>query len=161
MACLDILAYPDPRLRIPAQPVHAFDRELGQLVDDMFDTLYASRGIGLAAPQVNVARKVITIDVSGREAAPEVFINPVILADDAPGLVEESCLSVPGVLGNVLRATRLKVRAHARDGSLFERDLEGLLAVCLQHEIDHLRGRLFVDRLSLVRRLQIYLKFRN
>jgi peptide deformylase len=161
MARLPILEYPDPRLRTRAQPVDVFDSALSRLVDDLFETMYASRGIGLAATQVDVHRQVIVVDVSGSASAPEVFINPVVLADDAVGMVEESCLSLPGLVGNVARATRLRVAARTRDGGRFERDLEDLLAVCVQHEMDHLKGTLFVDHLSPLRRLQVYWQSRR
>ena len=157
MAILPILEYPDPRLRLRAGPVEAFDDDLARLVDDLCDTLRASKGIGLAAPQAGVCRRVLVIDLSGGEAPPDVYVNPEILDPAVPGLVEESCLSVPGVVGNVVRATQLTVRARDREGSPFERCLEGMHAVCLQHELDHLEGRLFVDRLSLMRRLGVRL----
>ena len=155
MALLAILEYPDPRLRLTAQPVNVFDASLARLVDDLCETLRASGGIGLAAPQTGDRRQVLVIDLSGGEAEPEIYINPEILASTAPGLVEESCLSVPGVVGNVVRATQVRVRARDRSGEAFERDLEGMPAVCLQHEMDHLVGKLFVDRLSLWRRLRL------
>lgn len=154
MALLAILEYPDPRLRLTAQPVVVFDASLARLVDDLCETLRASKGIGLAAPQTGDRRQVLVIDLSGGEAEPEIYINPEILARTAPGLVEESCLSVPGVVGNVVRATQVRVRARDRSGETFERDLEGMPAVCLQHEMDHLVGKLFVDRLPLLRRLR-------
>jgi peptide deformylase len=157
MAILPILEYPDPRLRLPARPVEAFGPDLARLVDDLCDTLRASGGIGLAAPQTGDRRQVLVIDLSGGEAPPDVYVNPVMLDAAVPGLVEESCLSVPGVVGNVLRATQLTVRARARDGAAFERRLEGMHAVCLQHEMDHLEGRLFVDRLSIFRRIGVRL----
>ena len=154
MALLSILEYPDPRLRLLAQPVEAFDASLWRLVDDLCETLVVSKGIGLAAPQTGDRRQVLVIDLSGGEAEPEVYINPEILARTLPCLVEESCLSVPGVVGNVVRSSQVRVRAYSREGKAFERDLEGMPAVCLQHEMDHLVGKLFVDRLSLMRRLQ-------
>jgi peptide deformylase len=155
MALLPILQYPDPRLRTRAAPVRSFDAALSRLVDDMFETMYAARAIGLAATQVDVHRQVVTIDVSGSGAAPEVFINPQILAQRRPALVEESCLSVPGVLERVRRSTVLRVRSHDRAGRVQERELADMLAVCLGHEIDHLAGRLFVDRLSVFKRLRV------
>lgn len=154
MACLSILEYPDPRLRLRSTPVRVFDPDLARLVDDLFETLYSTTGIGLSAPQAGDHRQVLVMDLSGNASAPEVYINPQILTRSVPGLVEESCLSLPGVVGNLVRATRLRVRAHDRSGRVFERDLEGMHAVCLQHEMDHLNGKLFVDRLSLLRRLQ-------
>jgi peptide deformylase len=155
MACLPILEYPDPRLRLRAQPVATFDADLSRLIDDLLETLYASRGIGLAAPQIGERRQVLVVDLSGNASSPEVFVNPEILASAVPGLVEESCLSVPGVVGDVVRATTLRVRAWDREGRSFERTVDGMLAVCLQHEMDHLAGKLFIDRLSLFRRLRI------
>lgn len=157
MAVLPILEYPDPRLRRRAAPVADFDAGLAGLVDDLCETLRASGGIGLAAPQVGDPRRVLVIDLSGGAAPPEVYVNPEIFDPAVPGLVEESCLSVPGVVGNVLRATQLTVRARDRGGVAFERRLEGMRAVCLQHEMDHLEGRLFVDRLSMFRRLGVRL----
>lgn len=157
MAVLPILTHPDPRLRQPALPVGDFDASLARLVDDLRDTLRASGGIGLAAPQAGDRRRVLVMDLSGGIEPAEVFVNPEILARDAPGLVEESCLSVPGLVGNVVRATRLHVRARTPDGERFERALEGMRAVCLQHEVDHLDGRLFVDRLSFLARLRFRL----
>jgi len=159
MALLPLLAYPDPRLRRRAEPVRVFDADLARLIDDMFETMYAARGIGLAATQVDVHRQVVTIDVSGRGDSPEVFINPQIVARRRLGKVEESCLSVPGVSDLVRRHTVVRVRAQDRNGAPIERELEGMLAVCLGHEIDHLHGRLFVDHLSILRRLRVRLRF--
>jgi len=149
---LAILEYPDPRLRTVARPVTAFDTALAALIDDLFETLYSARAIGLAATQVDVHQQVLVIDVSAQRNAPEVFINPRILARQHPGRVEESCLSVPGVLETVERATQVRVRAVGRAGRPFERELEGLEAVCLQHEMDHLAGKLFLDRLPFLAR---------
>jgi peptide deformylase len=157
MAVLPILEYPDPRLRLRGEPVAHFDASLSRLVDDLCDTLRASKGIGLAAPQVGDRRRVLVIDLSGGAEPPEVYVNPEIHERAVPGLVEESCLSVPGVVGNVVRATQLTASARDRDGTPFERRLEGMRAVCLQHELDHLEGRLFVDRLSLFRRIGLRL----
>jgi peptide deformylase len=154
MARLEVLEYPDPRLRTRAEPVRTFDAELSRLIDDMFETLHATGAIGLASTQVNVHRQVIAMDVSAGRDAPQAFVNPSILSCSAIALVEESCLSVPGLVESVERATRLRVRALDRTGTPFERDLDGLQAVCLQHEIDHLHGRLFVDRLPFFRRLR-------
>jgi peptide deformylase len=152
---LPILEYPDPRLRTVAQPVTAFDAGFAQLVDDLLETMYATRAIGLAATQVDVHRRVVVMDVSGDASAPQVFVNPRVLSQDTPGMVEESCLSVPGVVDSVRRATRLRVGAQDRGGAPFDRRLEGVAAVCLLHEIDHLDGRLFVDHLSYLRRLRL------
>jgi len=159
MALLPILQYPDPRLRTCAEPVRQFDAGLAQLIDDLFETMYAARGIGLAATQVNVHRQVIVIDVSGKGEAPEVFINPAIVSRRRLGKVEESCLSVPGVCELVKRHTVVRVRAQDRNGAPVDREVDGMLAVCLGHEIDHLRGRLFVDRLSILQRLRVRLQF--
>ncbi len=155
MACLPIIEYPDPRLRQCSEPVAIFDAELGQLVDDLIETLHATKAIGLSAPQANVFSQVLVTDLSGNASDPQVYINPEILAKSVPGLVEESCLSVPGVVGNVVRATQIRIRAQDRAGEIFERNLEGMHAVCVQHEMDHLVGKLFVDRLSLFRRLRL------
>jgi peptide deformylase len=154
MSLLDILEYPDPRLRIRAEPVTAFDAELGRLIDDMLETMYASRGIGLAATQVNVHRQVIVMDISSDAGAPQIFVNPIVTSRDMTAMVEESCLSVPGVVGNVARSAKLGVRYLDRHGAAQAVEADGLRAVCLQHEMDHLQGRLFVDRLSIFKRLQ-------
>jgi len=155
MARLAVLEYPDPRLRTVASPVQVFDAALSQLIDDMFETMYAASAIGLAATQVDVHRQVVVLDVSGSARGPHVFVNPRILSQDTPGLVEESCMSVPGVIDVVPRATRLRVLALDATGASSERQVEGLAAVCLQHEMDHLAGRLFVDRLSYFKRLRV------
>jgi peptide deformylase len=152
MAQLAILVHPDRRLRTVAQPVRVFDAQLAALVSDMFDTLYATRAIGLAATQVDRHIRLVVIDVSGDATAPQVFVNPEILAQGTPGIVEESCLSVPGVCEKVTRATEIRARALDAAGNAFERDLSGVAAVCLQHEMDHLLGKLFTDRLSFFRR---------
>lgn len=149
-----VLEHPDPRLRTVAVPVDAFDDALRALVDDLFETMYAGRAIGLAATQVDEHRRVVVLDVSGNASEPQVFVNPQILSQDTIGMVEESCMSVPGVLDSVRRATRLRVRALDVQGQPFERRLQGLAAVCLLHEVDHLDGRLFIDRLSYLRRLR-------
>jgi peptide deformylase len=151
---LAVLTHPDPRLRTVAQPVTEFGAALSQLVDDLLETMYAARAIGLSATQVDVHQRVVVLDVSADGRAPQVYVNPQVLAQDTFGMVEESCMSVPGVLDSVRRATRLRVRAQGRDGVPFERRIEGMNAVCLLHEIDHLDGRLFVDRLSWLRRLR-------
>ncbi len=155
MALLNILEYPDPRLRTRATPVTEFDGALSRLIDDLFETMYAAPGIGLAASQVNVHRQVIVMDLSEARNEPLVFINPQILERDGGGITEEGCLSVPGIFDKVERAQRVRVRAQQRDGSTFERELDGLVAVCLQHEMDHLEGKLFVDYLSGLKRERI------
>jgi peptide deformylase len=155
MARLTILEYPDPRLRTRAVPVTRFDAALGQLVDDMFETMYAAPGIGLAATQVDVHQQLIVIDVSKDKTEPLVFINPEIIARDGVEVTEEGCLSVPGIYEEVERADRVTVRAFDRHGARFERELDGIAAVCLQHEMDHLAGKLFVDYLSDLKRERI------
>jgi len=155
MAILDILHYPDPRLRTQARPVETVDAELRQLVDDMFETMYAAPGIGLAATQVNVHKRVVVIDVSEEKNQPLVFINPEIVSKEGVEEMQEGCLSVPGYYDLVQRADRVKVRALDRDGNPFELEADGLLAVCIQHEIDHLDGKLFVDYLSELKRKRV------
>ena len=155
MALLTILEFPDPRLRTRATDVTEFDASLHRLIDDMFETMYKAPGIGLAASQVNVHKRVIVIDTSKENDDPQVFINPEILSRDGVEVTEEGCLSVPGIYEDVERAERIRVRARDRDGATFERDLDGLLAVCLQHEMDHLQGKLFVDYLSDLKRERI------
>jgi peptide deformylase len=155
MALLTVLEFPDPRLRTRARPVEEFDAALKQLVGDMLETMYAAPGIGLAATQVNVHRQLIVMDVGGETRQPQVFINPEILSRDGVEVSEEGCLSVPNIFEEVERAARVRVRAWDAEGNSFERDLEGLAAVCLQHEMDHLAGKLFVDYLSVLKRERI------
>lgn len=155
MAKLEILHYPDDRLRIKATPVEVVDGEVRQLVDDMLETMYDAPGIGLAATQVNVARQVVVIDTSEEKNQPLCLINPMILSRDGDEETEEGCLSVPGVYAAVQRADRVEVRALDRDGKPFELKAEGLLAVCIQHELDHLEGKLFVDYLSQLKKQRI------
>lgn len=155
MALLNILEFPDPRLRTRAEPVMTFDAALSQLIDDMFETMYAAPGIGLAASQVDVHRQLIVMDCSNDHSDPLVFINPEILSRENVGVMEEGCLSVPGIFDEVERAQRVRVRAKNRDGKTFECELDGIRAVCLQHEMDHLDGKLFVDYLSTLKRDRI------
>ncbi len=155
MARLDILHFPDPRLRKKALPVDAVDAELRALIDDMFETMYEAPGIGLAATQVNVLKRVIVIDVSDEKNQPLALINPTLLAREGEEEMDEGCLSVPGFYETVRRAERVRVSALDRNGAPFELDADGLLAVCIQHEIDHLDGRLFVDYLSPLKRDRI------
>jgi peptide deformylase len=155
MAIRTILEFPDQRLRTRAQPVTVFDSELGTLVDDMFETMYAAPGIGLAASQVDVHKRVLVIDISEARNEPQVFINPEILAREGVAENEEGCLSVPGIFDQVERAEKIRVRAQGRTGVSFERDYTGMLAVCIQHEMDHLEGKLFVDYLSDLKRQRI------
>jgi len=155
MTRLTILEYPDPRLRTVAQPVDVVDDDLRILIDDMFETMYASKGIGLAATQVNVHRRLLVADVSDEHDQPRVFVNPEVILREEIGTSQEGCLSVPGIYDDVERAQRIRVRALGRDGKPFEMDADGLLAVCIQHEIDHLDGKLFVDYLSELKRQRI------
>ena len=156
MAVLRILHYPDPRLRRVAAPVEVVDGAIRELVDDLLETMYTARGIGLAAVQVGVARRVIVVDVSPDRSAPLGLVNPRIAdADDAEADFEEGCLSVPGVHETVSRSSRVRVEALGRDGKGLSIDAEGTLAACLQHEIDHLDGRLFVDYLSRLKQQRI------
>ncbi len=152
MTKLVILEYPDPRLRTRAQPVSVVDGAMRQLADDMIETMYAAKGIGLAATQVDVHKRLIVIDVSAEHDQPQVFINPEILLREGLAPVQEGCLSLPGIYDKVPRATRIRVRALGRNGKPFELDAEGLAAVCIQHEMDHLEGKVFVDYLSELKR---------
>ena len=155
MAFRTILEFPDPRLRTRAQPVTRFDAALGTLVDDLIETMYAAPGIGLAATQVDVHQRVIVIDVSAEHNQPLVLINPQILAREGEASTEEGCLSVPGIFDEVKRAAKIRLRAQDRSGAAFEADYDDILAVCIQHEIDHLDGKLFVDYLSDLKRERI------
>jgi peptide deformylase len=155
MARLQILEYPDPRLRTRAKPVEVFDAALATLVQDMFETMYLAPGVGLAATQVDVHKRLIVMDVSEGKDKPQVFCNPEILAQEGVGITEEGCLSVPGIFDEVKRAATVRARAQDATGKVFEIDLEGLAAVCLQHEMDHLEGKLFVDYLSDIKRERI------
>lgn len=155
MAILEILHYPDPRLRTKAAPVKVVDEALRRIADDMLETMYEAAGIGLAATQVNVHGRLLVLDVSETRDQPLCLINPEILSSEGLEQREEGCLSVPGVYGLVERAEKVRVRARGLDGKPFERDADGLLAVCIQHEIDHLDGRLFVDYLSPLKRQRI------
>lgn len=152
MAILKILEFPDPRLRTKAAPVTAVDDRIKQLVDDMFETMYAAPGIGLAATQVDVHKQVIVMDLSEDKTEPRVFINPEILEEHDIGTMQEGCLSVPDIFADVKRAHKVKVRALDRNGDSFELEADELLAVCIQHEMDHLQGKLFVDYLSPLKR---------
>jgi peptide deformylase len=152
MTKLTILEYPDPRLRKKAEAVRVVDDALRQLADDMLATMYAANGVGLAATQVDVHKRLIVLDVSVERNQPLVIINPEILHREGLAPVEEGCLSLPGIYDKVQRATRIRLRALGRDGIEFEMDADGLTGVCIQHEIDHLEGRLFVDHLSELKR---------
>lgn len=155
MAQLNILQFPDPRLRKQAVPVTTVDTGVRSLIDDMFETMYEAPGIGLAATQVNEHRRVVVIDVSEERDQPLVLINPTILASEGEETMEEGCLSIPGVTDTVRRAAQVRVSALDRDGNPFELETDGLLAVCIQHEIDHLDGKLFIDYLSPLKRHRI------
>ena len=155
MALLNILEFPDPRLRTKAQPVEQVDDALRRLIDDMFETMYDAPGIGLAATQVDVHRRLLVADVSSDRSEPHVLINPEILEMDGEAVSEEGCLSVPGYYEEVERAEHIRVRYLDRDGNEVEGEFEGLLGVCIQHEMDHLDGKLFVDYLSEAKRQRI------
>ena len=148
MALLPILRYPDPRLHTVAKPVAAVDAGIRKLAADMLETMYEAPGIGLAATQVNVHKRVLVLDVSEDKSQPMVFVNPEILWREGECVGEEGCLSVPGIYETVKRNERVKVRALNADGEAFEVEADGLLAICLQHEIDHLDGKVFVEYLS-------------
>jgi peptide deformylase len=152
MTKLVILEYPDSRLRKKAVAVTSVDDAVRQLAADMLETMYSRNGVGLAATQVDVHRRMIVLDVSETRDQPLVLINPEILSAQGEGPAEEGCLSLPGIYDKLTRATHIRVRALGRDGGAFEMDAEGLLAVCIQHEIDHLEGKLFVDYLSELKR---------
>ena len=155
MALLKILEFPDPRLRTKAKPVEKVDDALRQVIDDLFETMYAAAGIGLAATQVDLHKRLLVLDVSRDKSDPHVFINPQILEKDGALVTEEGCLSVPGYYENVERAEHIRVSFLDRDGNAVEQAFDGMLAVCIQHEIDHLNGRLFVDYLSEAKRQRI------
>lgn len=156
MAVLEILEFPDPRLRTEAKPVQAVTDRTRQLLDDMFETMYQAPGIGLAATQINVHERIIVIDLSEEQNQPQVFINPEInVIDPTLGEYDEGCLSVPGFYETVKRPQKVVVTALDRQGDSFSHEIEGLLAICLQHEIDHLNGKLFVDYLSPLKRQRI------
>jgi len=155
MALRTILEYPDPRLRTKAQPVTRFDATLSTLIDDMLETMYAAPGIGLAATQVDAHQRVVVIDISAQHDEPLVLVNPEILARAGEASGEEGCLSVPGIFDEIKRAATIRLRAQDRFGERFERNVDGILAVCVQHEMDHLEGKLFVDYLSDLKRERI------
>ncbi len=152
MARLPILEFPDPRLRTVARSVTEVDTRLRQLIDDMFETMYEAPGIGLAATQVDVHERLLVLDVSEDKTHPLVFINPEVLESEGSQVYQEGCLSVPGIYADVKRSEKIRVRALDRDGQPFELSADGLLAVCIQHEMDHLAGKVFVDYLSPLKR---------
>ena len=155
MARLSILEYPDPRLRTVARPVDRVDTDIQRLIDDMFETMYEAPGVGLAASQVNVHKRIIVVDVSEKRDTPYAFVNPNIELLEGAQETSEGCLSVPGFYELVTRAERIRVRALDRDGKSFELTTDGMLSVCIQHECDHLEGKLFVDYLSGLKRQRI------
>jgi peptide deformylase len=161
MALLSILEYPDPRLKKVASPVTAFNPDLQKLVRDMAQTMYTAPGVGLAAPQVDVHKQLIVIDISDSRDDLLVLANPVLVAAEGLAECEEGCLSVPGYFDRVTRAERVTVRACDEYGKSFERTAEGLLAVCIQHEMDHLIGKMFVDYLSPLKRARLTAKQRK
>jgi peptide deformylase len=152
MALLPILEFPDPRLRTVAKPIAQVDTSVRQLIDDMFETMYEAPGIGLAATQVNMHVQLLVLDISEEHDQPMVFINPEIIAFEGSQTYQEGCLSVPGIFADVKRHNQITVRALNRDGESFETQADGLLAVCIQHEMDHLAGKVFVDYLSPLKR---------
>ena len=158
---LNVLEFPDPRLRTRAKPVEQVDDELRSLIDAMFATMYAAPGIGLAATQVDVHKRLLVADVSSEKNDPHALINPEIIDQQGQVVTEEGCLSVPGIYAEVPRAERIRVRYLDRDGNSQELDMDGLLAVCVQHEMDHLEGRLFVDYLSEAKRQRIRKKLQK
>lgn len=155
MSLLDILLFPDPQLRKIAQPVANVDGQVAALVDNMLETMYDAPGIGLAATQINVHERIVVIDVSEEGDSPLTLINPEITVSEGMGEMQEGCLSIPGIYENIKRPENVKVAAVDREGNPFELDADGLLAVCIQHEIDHLNGKLFVDYLSPLKRNRI------
>lgn len=161
MALLTILEYPDPRLRRIAATVPAVTSEIQKLVRDMAETMYAAPGVGLAATQVDVHKRVIVMDISEARDELRVFINPEILSSAGEAENEEGCLSVPGYYDKVTRAAQVRVRALDRNGAPFELDADGLLAVCIQHEMDHLVGKVFVDHLSPLKRARLAARARK
>ena len=159
MAIRTILHYPDKRLRIPGEPVTDFGPELQELVDDMAETMYAAPGVGLAATQLGIAKRIFLIDIATGDDEPSdlrVFVNPEILETSGEVCWEEGCLSFPGVHEEIERAERVKVRALDRDGKVFELEADGLLAVAIQHENDHLEGKLMVDRLGMLKKRMVH-----
>ena len=161
MALLDILHYPEPLLKRTSQPVGVFDSRLRQLAEDMAETMYAAPGVGLAAPQVGELQRLIVLDCSANDEPADLImaVNPEIIAQEGESLEEEGCLSVPGFYANVKRHSKVRMRYQDLEGEVRERDAEGLLAVCIQHEIDHLDGILFVDRLSPLKRSMFRKKY--
>ena len=161
MALLNILHYPDERLHTVAKPVEVFDEALQTQIDNMFETMYEAKGIGLAATQVDFHRRLVVMDISEERNERRVFINPEILSKDGETVYEEGCLSVPCIYDKVTRAEHVKVRALDRNGKPFELEADGLLAICIQHEIDHLDGKVFVEYLSQMKQTRIKSKLKK
>jgi len=161
MALLPILEYPDPRLKKVATPVAAVTADIRRLVRDLAETMYSAPGVGLAATQVNVHKRVLVIDISDTKDQLRVFINPELLSAEGEAECEEGCLSVPGYYDKVTRAARIRVRAQDENGETFELSADGLLAVCIQHEMDHLEGKVFVEYLSPLKRARLAAKVRK
>ncbi len=161
MAILEILQYPDPRLNLPAQRVDKIDAATRKLVDDMVETMYAAPGVGLAATQVNVHKQIIVIDVSEDHSDLRVFINPEVTRREGVAVNQEGCLSVPGIYENVERAESVTVTALDRNGSRFTLNASGLLATCIQHEMDHLQGKVFIDYLSELKQNRVRAKLKK
>jgi peptide deformylase len=158
---LSILEHPNTKLKQVSANVETFDKDLNKLIEELFIILNKSEGIGLSAPQVGTMLRISIIHVPNDEYGACTYINPSIISKSAPGIVEESCLSVPGVVGNVIRSTKVRVQAFDAQGNLFEKDLQGMHAVCLQHEIDHLNGKLFIERLSWLHRMKLNYKLKK
>jgi len=159
MAILDILHYPDPRLRNRAQPVERVDTHIQRTLDDMLETMYEARGIGLSATQVDYPGRVVVIDVSENRDEPRYLVNPEIIQRDGLTESQEGCLSIPEYYDTIERAEHIRYRALDRDGKSFEDEADGLLAICIQHEIDHLDGKLFIDYLSALKRQRLHKKY--
>lgn len=159
MAILEILVYPDERLRTVAKPVETVDDSIRKLVEDMIETMYDANGIGLAATQVNVHKQVIVMDLSEERNEPRVLINPAVIEQDGEQIYDEGCLSVPEYYAPVKRADTIKITALDEQGEIYQLDADGLLAVCIQHEMDHLAGKVFVDYLSRLKQDRIRKKF--
>lgn len=161
MALLNILQYPDDRLHTVAEPVTEINQTVQTLVADMFETMYEAKGIGLAATQVDVHRRIVVMDLSEEKNEPRVFINPTITEKDGETTYEEGCLSVPGIYDTVTRAERVKVEALNEKGEPFTLEADGLLAICIQHELDHLKGIVFVEHLSTLKQTRIKTKLKK
>ena len=158
MPQLDILEFPDPRLRRVAKPVNRFDADLSRLIEQMLETMYAAEGIGLAATQVNVHQQLLVLDISESRDQPHIYINPRIMEAEGSETCDEGCLSVPGIYAEVSRSEKIRISALDREGNGFEEELDGMHAICLQHEMDHLKGKLFIDYLSPLKQRMVHKK---